>query len=208
MPTATLINQESDITAGALKVNDAYDLKFRKRSTGDYEVIVFMKLQFFFVGSGAHIWTAFEKTQYMKNWEKEIKKAWGGRILKILSTTKKIYIDFEFKIQEAGWMMDHWEITVEKIKPGGFSTSYVVPFAGSVKLDSEDLTSVSKAVGYKQRGAVHEFGHMLGLLDEYKKSIHVGDTGSVMHSSEIIRARHNATIVKWMNNILTVNKIR
>ena len=30
MPTATLISQESDITAGALKVNDAYDLKLGK----------------------------------------------------------------------------------------------------------------------------------------------------------------------------------
>lgn len=40
--TVTLIKQESDITAGALKVNDAYDLKFRCRSTGNYEVITFM----------------------------------------------------------------------------------------------------------------------------------------------------------------------
>ncbi|GMR15772.1 MAG: hypothetical protein BMS9Abin31_0062 [Gammaproteobacteria bacterium] len=47
MPTAILISQESDVTAGALKVNDAYDLKFRRRSSGDYEVIVFMKVQFF-----------------------------------------------------------------------------------------------------------------------------------------------------------------
>lgn len=208
MPSATLIHQESDITAGALKVNDAYDLKFRRKVSGDYEVIVFMKIQFFFTGSGAHIWTAFEKTQFMKNWEKEIKKAWGGKILKILSTTKKVYLNFEFQIQQGGWMMDHWEITVEKIKPGSFATSYVVPSRGNVKLDSEDLTSIKKAVGYKQRGAVHEFGHMLGLLDEYKNSVHVSDTGSVMHSAELIRARHNSTIVKWMNNVLTVNKIR
>ena len=208
MPTATLIAQETDITAGALKVNDAYDLKFRRRSTGDYEIIVYMKLQFFFIGSGGYTWTAFEKNQFMKKWEREIKKAWGGRILKILSTTKKVYLNFEFQIQQGGWMMVHWEITVEKIKPGGFSTSYVVPSRGNVKLDSEDLTSVSKAVGYTQRGAVHEFGHMLGLLDEYKKSIHTIDMGSVMHSAEMIRPRHNSTIVKWMNNILTVNKIR
>ena len=208
MPSATLITQESDITAGALKVNDAYDLKFRKRSTGDYEVIVFMKLQFFFENSGTNIWTAFEKKQYMKNWEKEIKKAWGGRTLKILSTTKKVYLEFEFQIQEGGWMMDHWEITVAKIKPGSFSTSYVVPSKGNVKLDSEDLRRVSKAPGYKQRGAVHEFGHMLGLDDEYRKSIYMSDTGSVMHSAEMIRARHNTTIIKWMNNVLTVNKIR
>ena len=105
-------------------------------------------------------------------------------------------------------MFDHWEITVKKIKAGGFSTSYVVPSKGSVTLDSEDLTPVTKAIGFKQRGAVHEFGHMLGLLDEYKKSPHISDKASVMHSSEVIRARHDSTIIKWMNHALAVNKIK
>lgn len=47
-----------------------------------------------------------------------------------------------------------------------------MPSNGKVQLDSEDLTTVSKAKGFKQKGgAVHEFGHMLGLLDEYNKLV-------------------------------------
>lgn len=127
----------------------------------------------------------------------------------MLSGGQKVTLDFDFKIQEAGWMFDHWEITVTKIKPGTFRQSYVMPSMNNVRLDSEDLTPVTKAAGYTQRGAVHEFGHMLGLDDVYTaKSKHHGDTPSIMHSSEFVRPRHNSQISVWLQHILTVNKIK
>lgn len=145
----------------------------------------------------------------MKNWESEIQKAWGDRTLITLSKVNKVTLNFEFQIQEGGWMFDHWEITVIKIKPGSFRTSYVVPSAGNVMLDSEDLTPVSKAAGYTQRGAVHEFGHMLGLEDEYRASSpHSADIPSVMHSSETLRLRHDSQIRLLLQHILAANKIK
>ncbi len=44
-----LIAHEGDVTAGALSVNDAYDLTLYELPNGDYELVLFMKLQFFFV---------------------------------------------------------------------------------------------------------------------------------------------------------------
>jgi hypothetical protein len=38
----------SIFTAGALKANDAYDLKLWEMPDGSYEWVLFMKLQFFF----------------------------------------------------------------------------------------------------------------------------------------------------------------
>jgi hypothetical protein len=162
-----------------------------------------MKLQFFFEDSSGASWTAAERTKFMNDWAVAVKTSWGGRILKTLPVSKKnVFLRFDFSMQEGGWMFDHWEITVTKITPGSFRTSYVQPFTGNVVLDSEDLTAVTKAPssGCTQRGAVHEFGHMLGIDDEYlKTSAHAGDTRSIMHSCETISMRHNAGFVKWLD---------
>lgn len=70
---------------------------------------------------------------------------------------------------------------------------------GNVTLDSEDLNPVNKGGPQSQRGAVHEFGHMLGLDDEYPAaSPHTGDKASVMNSSEAVRPRHNDTMRSWV----------
>lgn len=168
-----------------------------------------MKLQFFFENTSSYIWNGAQKSLFMKNWQTQITKAWGGRVIRMLSAGKKVLLKFDFQIQEAGWMFDHWEITVNKIKPGSFSTSYVVPQWGNVVLDSEDLTGVNKGGSLPQRGAVHEFGHMLGLLDEYKTSSpHAADVNSVMHSAEVIRPRHNSTISQWLNSTLARRNIK
>ena len=205
---ATLIHEEKRITAGDLKITSAYDLKLIHLATGDYKVVIFMKLQFFFKNDSGHIWSKAEKSQFMKNWETAVKNVWGGRTLKTLSKGKKVTLNFEFKIQEAGWMYDHWEITVVKIKSGSFKTSYVTPSTNKVRLDSEDLNPVNKGASSTQRGAVHEFGHMLGLDDEYNKKKHIADKGSVMHSAEAIRPRHNSQLSLWLQHILAANKIK
>lgn len=51
----TLIHEEKNITAGALKVSSAYDLRLVHLASSDYKVVVFMKIQFFFENNGSHI---------------------------------------------------------------------------------------------------------------------------------------------------------
>lgn len=97
-------------------------------------------------------------------------------------------------------MFDHWEITVTKITSGTFRKSSVNPATGNVVLDSEDFTSTPKGHSESQRGSVHvhEFGHMLGLLDEYKSSSpHSKDYSSILNRGEVIKPRHNDTPRTW-----------
>lgn len=96
-------------------------------------------------------------------------------------------------------MLDHWEIEITKIKPGAFRTSYVNPRTGNVVLDSEDLTATPKGFGQMQQGAVHEFGHMLGLDDEYTTgSAHTADHPSVMNRGTSTRGRHQGGPHSWV----------
>jgi hypothetical protein len=46
-PGDKLITQERDVTGGVLKINDAYDLFLIQKQNGNYELRLFMKVQFF-----------------------------------------------------------------------------------------------------------------------------------------------------------------
>jgi len=194
------VASEGDVTAGALSANDAYDLELWKLPNGDFELVIFMKIQFFFEAGPGGEWAVAEKQKFMSEWKTAITTAWSSRNVKALKSGRRVHLRLNFAIQEGGWMLDHWEITVTKIKPGTFQTSYVNAFTGNVVLDSEDLTPVSKGGGQMQRGAVHEFGHMLGLEDEYLKgSGQLTDKPSVMHSGSGIRDRHVYGPMQWLN---------
>lgn len=201
-PGEKLIAFEKDVKAGPLAINDAFDLYFVETQTGHYKLIVFMKIQFFFEEGNGGKWQAQEKTQFINQWKSSIKSMWGGRLLKTLKESKKrISIEFRFETQIDGFMFDHWEITVEKVK--SFARSYVNPRTGNVKLDSLDLKLTRKHANHSQKGADHEFGHMLGLEDEYLDgNPHNKDYRSIMNSGSTILLRHNAPYMKWLNNTL------
>ncbi len=217
-PDEVLIDHVTDYrsgTIGAAGVNDAYDLYLARLKSGNYLLIVFMKIQFFFEDDGALKWTVFEKATFVQQWQSAVQQVWGGgRIIKTLRSGKTVGVDFRFQTMIGGWMLDHWELTIKKIPRGAFSVSCVVPLMGNTHLDSEDLTSVVKhqdrSTGtlYRQRGVVHEFGHMLGLEDEYKSaSPHSRDYASIMHSGEVISSRHDAVYMGWLDETLLAKKI-
>jgi hypothetical protein len=146
--------EEGDVTAGALSANDAYDLKLWEMPDGSYDLVLFMKLQFFFEDGDAATgnWTDAEKRKFMSDWGVAVRMAWSGRGIKRLRSGKTVSVRLDFRIQEGGWMMDHWEITVTKIAPGTFRRSFVNVKTGNVELDSEDLTSVPQGIGSNAAG--------------------------------------------------------
>lgn len=76
-------------------------------------------------------------------------------------------------------------------------------------MDSLDLKLIRKKGGKFQRGAVHEFGHMLGLSDEYFKSSKFSkDYKSVMNSGEKVYSRHDMPYMKWLNAKLVEHKVK
>jgi hypothetical protein len=204
-----LVHAEKDITAGILKVNDAYDLRLYQLPSGDYDLIVFMKLHFLFKNNGKHVWREDEKQTFVDRWETVIKQFWGGKTFKLLNNGRKVNLNFEFDIQIGGLMFNHWQISVTKIARGSVETSSVNIVFGNVTLDSEDFKPDYLGAAGFQRATVHEFGHMLGLDDEYEKSSeHFVDKLSVMHSAEYIRPRHNSTIKKWLNTAMMYKGIQ
>lgn len=204
MAGETEIASETDVRAGTIGmggVNDAFDLYLVKLKNNNYKLVVFMKVQFFFEDGDGGKWTFAEKTSFVNKWKFAIQVKWGGRLIKTLKSGKTVSIDFQFKTQIGGWMFDHWEITVEKVSK--FAISSVNPVMGNVSLDSLDLKLIRKKGGGRQRGVVHEFGHMLGLDDEYKKgSPFHKDYKSVMNGGEIVLKRHDAPHMKWLEEKL------
>ena len=190
-----LVAKEKGVRGLPINVRNAFDLYlYRFSKTSNYQLIVFMKLQFFFYNNEPHCWTEEECYRFAAEWDYHVKEAWGNKVLMELAGGEKVYLNFDFKIQLGGWMLDHWELNVTKIAQGAFRVSSVRPDLGQVNLDSEDLQHITG-----QRGAVHEFGHMLGLDDEYDKREHFHDFASVMHSAgEMIRDRHLHQFKRWV----------
>jgi hypothetical protein len=182
----------------SLDINNAFDLALYQLPDGHYELLVFMKLQFFFKDNGPHNWESHEEDQFIEQWRQAVHDVWGNKTIHTLPSGSNITLIFDFHIQKNGWMYDHWEITVTKIADGEFRFSFVEPDWNNVHLDSEDLSYVGR-----QRGAVHEFGHMIGLPDEYNNSRHIVDLHSIMHSGETIRDRHYSLFVDWVERTIT-----
>lgn len=196
---------EEDVTAGDLGTNDSYDLYLLSRGNPvkEYVLVCFMNLQFFFSNKGGS-WTEFEKSLFVSRWQQNILSVWNRKLLRVISG-KQVALEFKFKTKIGGtWLYDHWEITV--VKTQQFARSYVNTFWGNSRLDDLDFTATLKASDgkqqYYQRGAVHEFGHMLGLKDEYKNSIWIADQSSIMNSGEVVKGRHLKTFANWTDKQL------
>ena len=192
-----LVAELKSARIATMDIDNAFDLSLYQLPNGHYELVVFMKLQFFFKNNHPHIWQIHEEEQFIAEWQQAIHDVWGNKVIHTLPSGSTVTLIFDFHIQKGGWMYDHWEITTIKIADGEFKVSFVEPDWNNVQLDSEDFTYVGR-----QRGAVHEFGHMIGLPDEYHNSRHIIDIKSVMHSGEEVRDRHYGLFVDWIQRTL------
>lgn len=209
-PTEKLIAKELKFASGSIgengqRVVDAYDLFLVENEESHLVLIIYMKVQFKFNDHGNHEWQNHEKHGYVQEFEAVINRVWGNyRPLQELSEDKKVHLDIRFHSVVDKWSFnENWEVHVTKIGEGKFYQSHLNPITGKVTLDSQDIVALEREAGISQRGIVHEFGHMLGLPDDYaRESEHFHDVSSVMHSGEAIRPRHDAVFMDWLHNKL------
>jgi hypothetical protein len=197
-----LIAEQKSARIHSMDIDNAFDLALYQLPDGHYELVVFMKLQFFFKHNHPHFWENHEEERFIQEWEQAIHEVWGNKVIHALPQGSTVMLIFDFQIQKSGWMYDHWEIVVTKIGTDEFKVSFVEPDWNNVHLDSEDFSYVGR-----QRGAIHEFGHMIGLPDEYHSSRHIVDPKSIMHSGEEIRDRHYGLFTDWIERTLAKTKI-
>lgn len=171
--------------------------------TKGYVIELFFQLTFSFIDGpaasfsrGDERWTEAQKSTFVEAWRREVVRAWSAPQAGTLSDGRTVAVEFAFLIAVDVCLSSHFDIRVEKIPPGDFRQSSVRrrSVGWDVLLDSEDLTP--RLAG--QLPAVHEFGHMLGLPDEYKKSSpDEADRLSVMHGGASVRRRHYAEVLRW-----------
>ena len=209
---------------GMLRPASVYDLAlFLELGRTDRAVLVVTPIcRINFVnGSGSSLnWSAKEKTDFMQDLRDAWTAVWSEKhVLKTVTKTALTYdtISVLFDIQVSDSLgstsHSHWDVKITKIASGSFKISTTAnPYPlgilnGSVELDSEDLIALNKGSTQKQRGAVHEFGHMMGFKDEYvnKSGTPVGvaawttDLISIMNLGETVRPRHYIFLAHWCN---------
>ena len=207
-------------------------------SNGRLEILSKMKFDFIdgtaakFVGhvGESHIWTAAEKKKWQASFIALIEGRWGGKYHFVHPDmpTVTVYVDVEVEHADAGW---HYEANVTKIPKGKMEISSVqnfvdpsktVPGRLKAKLDSEDLAWADKGVTDKQKGGVHEYGHMVGLDDEYPVDGAIahatmvrdalgtvlleGKFNDIMSSGNQIKKQHYVTFLQALKDVTNLKK--
>lgn len=182
-----------------------YDL-YMVKTASCHVVVLTMSISFIFHSGlfGGTPWgSEAEKRKFMQDWCRAVETTWS--LPNLYTSPKHGQVIFVVKISPYfGWTPGtEWTLKIKKIEDGAFRTSWVRDgrVFNTSRGDSEDLDPVNKGATMPQRAAVHEFGHMLGLDDEYPDAnpggTHVGDKDSIMHSGEAVRRRHHEEFRKW-----------
>ena len=191
---------------------------FEELGRSDRSVLVInMRLQFQFDdGDNGLTWSGAEKQRFADAAVSQIKSVWDEKFRITTTSTvprepfRDVGVVFGITTYIDGWHVDDdYELSVRKIASGAFSGSSVCHPLGNATLDSEDIVPANKGGSMMQRGIVHEFGHMLGLNDEYDTDPNfitkhfanrhwLGDSDSVMHSGERVRGRHYVPFATWL----------
>jgi hypothetical protein len=164
--------------------------------------------------SGAALnWAGSDKTGFMDKFRGDVATTWGEQFRLTTTSTvpavKDVGVIFDIKTTEnmGTFSHSHWNLAVTKV--GAWTQSQVdhcggAVWNGKVTLDSLDFRPENKGGPNTQRGAVHEFGHMLGHRDEYQTErgnpSWLGDLDAVMNAGEKIRDRHYAMFAAWLTD--------
>lgn len=173
-------------------------------------LVIRMTLQFQFQNGSGGAWTQGEKEGFAHGFVDSVIAVWTERFRITTTSTvpaqncRNVGVVFEFPYFIDGWHTDDdFELSITKVPTNATEQTSACQYSlGNTTLDSNDLTLQHKGSGRSQRDAVHEFGHMLGLRDEYvvanDNPHHTGDLDSVMNFGETVRERHYAPFAQWL----------
>jgi hypothetical protein len=180
-------------------------------------LVVKMVLQFQFEDGDGGKWSISEKKDFARNYVGAIHNIWSNQFRITTSSTSLIPalrdVGVIFKLPyyiDGLTTKENFELVVEKYPAtADMAISSCSYGKGNAYLDSNDLRAEPKGATMPQRGVVHEFGHMLGLRDEYLNAgdnlNHTGDYDSVMNSGETVRERHYAPFAAWLTEKFAFN---
>jgi hypothetical protein len=165
-------------------------------------------LSFDFVDAGGGDWSASEQADFKNGIKTKCESAWSDKF-KIramfcsddLPTTASVAITVR---TDGSYASSHWSVTARKVAS---PVQNYVRDNNDVRFESTGLTPAVPYGGSKPRiSLVHEFGHLLGLRDEYPGSDrgtdkYTGDADSMMNLGSEIRARHYVFFADWLTNL-------
>lgn len=206
-------SEDNVVPVGLNRGRGCYDLVLygEKGASSDRGVLkVTVQLCYDFV-DGALEWTDDLEATFKGRVAANCEFRWG-EVWRIKSTSpvsgKISDIGVIFNVESVFFSLDaHYNVTVKGVR-GRSPVSETVPGKGTAKWDSLDVNPNSikkyKDQEFYQMGAVHEFGHMLGLYDEYYGSSDdpmpwQDDPGSMMHTGMGTRPRHYVPFAGWLN---------
>ncbi len=219
-----LFAEDCITTPTADKVARAYDLTlYPQVGNSDAAVLeVYTRLQFTYVNGTATdgstlTWMPAEKKVYARKFCDAVLAVWNNRhVIKDTSGNAQwkeiaVVFDMDYWIDSVV-STRHWELQVKKVDQ--FSVSFIAQTKNSGVMDNQDVDMTVKigatptTPAVSQRPAAHEFGHCLGLNDEYVTSggwhnpHYTWDADSVLHSGEEVRERHYAPFADWLTRQL------
>lgn len=199
--------------------NDIYDLYLVDIGDNEVQLIIFMKILFTFVdgkdSAGAAVkWDGAETRKFVATWRGDVATAWTSkRYRRYKNIYISIHVSFDIRIGTS-FPGSHWQIMVEKLPSGSTGkTSFVwrdqMGQKYDVQLDSLDNEKKTGLADGTQTGSIHEFGHMLGLGDEYTSDAAKAvqkDKKSIMNSGSTVRPRHYTSLLQWAEK--KIDKVR
>jgi hypothetical protein len=211
---------------GNYTMKDTYDLAlYEEMGSGGARAVleVTMIIRFDFRGT----WTAAAKTKFMTDASTEIEKAWSEKhqIVTANPTPPAKVAGVIFDVQTNEWdgpstAHSHWTVKVHdsstafRTEPGGggLATNGQAVWDNTAFKPVLTYTAKNFKLTTMHRPGIHEFGHMLGLRDEYSynpsdpwddPNLHAafwfGDWGSIMNCGETIMPRHYTILADWIS---------
>ena len=219
------IEQNVDIP-GVMRPSSVYDLGLfgELGNAGRAVLVVTVICRLKFADGKNLAWSGTEKADFTAGLTAALMDGWSEKhVLRTVTPTILAYdqigVVFDIRCTEGLARTDHshWNVEVTKIPPAANVVSktgdprFAGILNGSVELDSNDLLDTNKGGPQKQRPAVHEFGHMMGYLDEYLNSsgkpegipYWTTDLVGVMNLGQTVQPRHYIWFADWCNKKCT-----